>query len=90
MNRLRGHDASATPARGPKKTFDAAVAGAFLRKQRELSELSQRAVAAMANVSQQTIVNTEHGQGSVTVKNLEAVALALGLDIIAVMQRALR
>jgi transcriptional regulator with XRE-family HTH domain len=71
-----------------KKTFDAFAAGAFLREERERQGLSQRAVAERAAVSQQTVVNIEHGTGSVTVKSLEAVALALDLDILTIVQRA--
>ena len=76
--------------KGNKPTFDAAAAGAFLRSERLRLGLSQRDVAAKANVANQTVDNIEHGNGSVTVRKLEAVALALNLDILTVLHRAVR
>jgi len=73
-----------------RPTFDAEAAGAFLRPERLRLRLSQRDVAAKANVANQTVDNIEHGNGSVTVRKLEAVALALDLDILTVVQRATR
>ena len=78
------------PRKVRKKIFDAAVAGAFLLERRESLELTQRALADRAGVSQRTIVNIERGLGSVTLKSLEAVALALDLDILTVIAQALR
>jgi transcriptional regulator with XRE-family HTH domain len=74
--------------KGNKPTFDAAAAGAFLRSERIRQGLSQRDVAARANVGKQTVDNIEHGNGSVTVRKLEAVAQALDLDILMVIQKA--
>ena len=76
--------------KGNKPTFDAEVAGAFLRSERLQLGLSQRDVAAKAKVGKQTVDNIEHGNGSVTVRRLEAVALALDLDILTVIQNSVR
>jgi len=76
--------------KGNKPTFDAEAAGVFLRSERLRIGLSQRDVAAKADVGKQTVDNIEHGNGSVTVRKLEAVALALGLDLSTVINRSLR
>jgi transcriptional regulator with XRE-family HTH domain len=77
------------PRKVQQKTFDAAIAGAFLCQKREQQGLSQRALAKKAGVSQQTVANIEHGTGSVTLRNLEAVSLALEVGILTVIRRAL-
>jgi len=56
------------PQQGQIKTFDAVATGAFLRAQGERLELSQRAVAKLAKISQQPVGNIEYEQGSVTSK----------------------
>lgn len=76
--------------KGNKPTFNAEAAGAFLRSERLRLGLSQRDVAAKANIGKQTVDNIEHGSGSVTVRKLEAVALALNLDILTVIQNSTR
>ena len=76
--------------KGNKPTFDAEAAGAFLRSERLRLGLSQRDVAAKAKVGKQTVVNIEHGSGSVTLRKLEATALALDLDLLTIVQRSLR
>jgi len=52
--------------------------------------LTQRDVAAKANVGKQTVDNLEHGTGSVTVRKLQAVALAPGLDIPTAIRNSVR
>ena len=76
--------------KGNKPTFDAEAAGAFLCSEGLRLELSQRDVAARAKVGKQTVVNIEHGHGSVTVKKLEAVAHALDLDLPTLVNKCVR
>jgi transcriptional regulator with XRE-family HTH domain len=76
--------------KGNKPTFDAAVAGAHLRLERERHGLTQRDVAAKAGVSQKTVANIERAIGDASLKNIEAVALALDKDLIEIIQLSRR
>ena len=78
------------PQKGNKPTFDAAVAGALLRKGREERSLTQREVAAKAGVSQKTVANIELAIGDASLKNIEAVTLALDMDLIEVIRSSQR
>ena len=77
-------------SKGNKPTFDAVAAGHFLYTQRIDYGLSQRELARRAGVAQQTVANVEQASGSVSVHKLEAIALALDLDILTVVQRSVR
>jgi transcriptional regulator with XRE-family HTH domain len=79
-----------TSSKGNRPTFDAVAAGHFLYAQRIDRGLSQRELARRAGVAQQTIANVEQAVGSVSVQKLEAIALALGLNILTVIQRSVR
>jgi len=76
--------------KGSKPVFDAAVAGALLRKKREERSLTQREIAAIAGVSQKTVANIELAIGDASLKNIEAVTLALGMDLIEVIRSSQR
>jgi transcriptional regulator with XRE-family HTH domain len=73
-----------------KPTFDPVVAGGHLRMERERQGLTQREVAAKAGVSQKTVDNIEKAIGDASLKNIEAVALALDNDIVEVIQLSCR
>ena len=73
-----------------KPTFDATVAGTLLRQERERLGLTQRDVAAKAGVSQRTVVNIEQGIGGVSLKNIEAVVLALDIDLVDIIRQSRR
>lgn len=52
-----------------------------MRTERERQGLTEREVAAKAGVSQKTVDNIEKAIGDASLKNIEAVALALGADL---------
>lgn len=56
--------------------------GRTIRERRKRLGIGQRALAEIAGVSEHSIVNLEAGRGNPTLKLLDAVLTALGLELV--------
>jgi len=61
--------------------------GSIIRSRREVLGVDQRDLSQIAGVSVHTLSNIEAGSGNPTIKSLEKILAALGMELIVDIQR---
>jgi transcriptional regulator with XRE-family HTH domain len=74
-------------AAGDHIVLNVAHAGQVLKKERQIQELSQRAMAALVGSDQSNVSHWENGVKSITLRNFIKYAHALGYDVMLTPKR---